>query len=80
MVWTYWKSTHKSYSWICNIPAQIANAVLKYCLISSSTQGKVMSYPLLLRSPYFLQLYFHPFPLSVASVLSKVGQMNLKQG
>lgn len=82
IVWTYWKSTHKSYSWICNIPARIANAALKYCLKSNSldpVHDKLMSNPLLLHSTYLLQWYFHPSPLSpVAS--ARLDQMNLKQG
>lgn len=83
IVWTYWKSTHKSYSWICNIPAQIANVALKYCLRSSSldpVQDKLMNAPLLLRSTYLLQWYLHTFSLSVASGLSEVGSNEFKAG
>lgn len=79
IVWTYWKSTHRSYSWICNSPSQIANAALKYCLRSSSLgpeQGKLMNNPLLLQSTYLLQTFL----LSVASGLSKVGSNEFKAG
>lgn len=79
MVWTYWKSTHKSYSWICNIPAWIANAALKYCLKSNSldpVHEKLMGNPLLLPSTYLLQWYFHPSPL-LPVAWARLVQMNL---
>lgn len=83
IVWTYWKSTHKSYSWICNTPTQIANVALKYCLRSNSldpVQGKLMNTPLLPHSTYLLRWYFQPFPLPIASGLSKVGSNEFKAG
>lgn len=83
IVWTYWKSTHKSYSWICNIPVQIANVALKYCHSSISldpVQDKLMnnvlpppsSTPFCDISTHFLRL----LPVAWARLV----QMNLKQG
>lgn len=82
IVWTYWKSTHKSYSWICNIPVQIANVALKYCHSSSSldpVQDKLMNNALPPSSTPFCDIFTH-FLRLLPVAWARLVQMNLKQG